>query len=248
VLAVLLHPCFLFFYCVLFFHLQIPKLARDQNYWKILLISLGLTVILPALFPLLYAHDAFLKDRKKRPLTLLFTLLCYIGCFIWLFSFYPVPDLYSNGWKVYGPSNTTASILLSNFIILKLSLYILFLLIIGLALNFTISFWFKISLHASGIGFILALLLISNALFLNFITSWIITTELIVILLSVILIWQRIASGSHSKNEVIAGLLSGFFTILLLVFFTVLKMDIATSLVPGWHTTIVSPHFHGRGF
>jgi hypothetical protein len=250
-LAVILHPCFLFFYCFVILQIYFVRGAWDAAFWKLFVIVLGFTVVLPAIFPIIYAKDAFLKDRKKRPVTLLFTLLCYIGCLIWLYSFYPVPDLYSNGWSVYAPSNSTVSILLNNYqyiIILELSLYLLSLLIIGLAMNFIISFWFKISLHANGIGFILALLLISNAMFFNWNTFWIISAELIIILLSGILIWQRIASGAHSKNEVIAGLLSGFFTILIIFFLIGLKLYFSTSLVPTWHTTILPPHFHFPGF
>src|SRR5690606_16048914 len=47
--------------------------------------------------------------------------------------------------------------------------------------------------------------------------------------------WQRF--------EIVALILSGLATLLVLSVHTIVSMDFATSVIPGWHTTIFPPYF-----
>jgi hypothetical protein len=257
ILAYVLHPCFLFFYFFVLLYFSSGIYPGYAQFWQNILIVLALTVLLPASFPFFYARDGFLKDRKKRPLTLFFTLICYIGCFIWLTFKIPVPDLNGNGWNVYGPGHNDISDLYSGvFIIHYMALFILFMLISGLILLFMVSFWFKISLHANGVGFILAMFigpyLMSVIINLHNEAVYIINSVsilsmlkiLVVLIFCFILLWQRVASGSHARKEVFWGLGTGFLIPICFMIYIGNNFDFATSVIPGWHTTIFPPQFH----
>lgn len=193
VLAVVLHPCFLFFYLFLGFYIIREGFTGGQKFWIEFVIVLSFSVLLPAFFPILYAKDAFLKDRKKRPYSLLFTLISYIICFILINKLNTAVDIYESNWN-------------------DLMIYydtLLTLLILGLGLLFAVSFWFKISLHANGIGFLWAVLLKIDSQAGIAQHGFFILIQLLVFLCSCILLWQRVASGSHTRREVVAGLLSG---------------------------------------
>ena len=200
-MAIVLHPCFLFFYCFLFVNFTITYPLPKIYFYKNIIIVFLLTVCLPSLFPIIYARDAFLKERKFRPLSLLVTLVSYCICYIWL---YPGFFMYA------GP-------------ILSQQLNLLKILIVGLLCLLVVSFWFKISLHANGIGFLLALTFIPGLhsfLDHNFLSAnSFIIIGVVLIIGSSILLWQRVASGAHTFSEVFWGFLCGFGVTLIMELF-----------------------------
>src|SRR5262249_45843350 len=57
-------------------------------------------------------------------------------------------------------------------------------------------------------------------------------------------------NGSHrtwSRYEVVSLILAGLATPLVLSVHSVVSMDFATSVIPGWHTTIFPPYFVAGG-
>ena len=202
ILAVVLHPVFLFFYCFLVVHFAVYNSSLGIHFFEVFGIIFGLTVLLPAGFSLLYAKDPFLKDRRKRPLTILFTLFCYATCFLWLRSF--LHEILAFGhW--YEEANSL--------------LFLLGQLIVGMLIVFYINFWFKISMHANGVGFIITWMVLI-AIFIsvgsldpdsefNISLACLIIPGLIS-LLCVLLLWQRVASKAHTIREVLYGLFFGF--------------------------------------
>ena len=126
VLAVVLHPCFLFFYCFLAFYFIRRGFIGGKQFWALFAIVLGFTVIIPSIFPIIYTKDAFLKNRKKRPLSLFITLISYSVAFLWINSTIETLEIYETNWDV---------------VIYYYNL-LLILLILGLAISFIISFWF----------------------------------------------------------------------------------------------------------
>jgi len=102
---------------------------------------------------------------------------------------------------------------------------ILSLFIVGLLFILYVSFRYKISFHAYGIGFILALIIIPDFYLAQHLDLMTILAESAMIISGGILLWQRIASGSHSKREVLYGFVSGFlitFFVFLLVYHVLL--------------------------
>ncbi len=206
VLAIVLHPVFMFFYCFLFLVFSekaLSNLREGNDFWKMSGIIFFLTVLLPGLFPVFYARDAFLFNRQKRPLTLFFTLVCYGLCLLWiLMSFTNISSLSQNQSQVIN--------LLNSRILIKLLIY----LIVGLFALGIISFWYKISLHANGVGFLLALPFMPGlpwmVWIINFNHFLSLSAILVVLLCCGILLWQRISSGAHTLLEVVSGFAAGF--------------------------------------
>lgn len=202
-LSIIFHPIFLFYYCFLFIHISFASNRFGIFSLLILLVIFIITVLLPAVYTLVYAKDIYLTNRRKRPKTILFTLLCYGICFI-LFNIIDLKDIYFNGTQdYYDPGN-----------VIRIYLRLYFIMMTELLILALISYKFKISLHASGIGFFLALSfmyglpwemwhrILPGNIF-NF-------TGLFILLCCALLLWERIASGSHRIIEVISGLTLGF--------------------------------------
>jgi len=199
VLAVVMHPVFLFFYCCLFVHFALNIGAVEFYFFEIFGIILILTIVFPVIFTIFYSKDLFMKDRKKRPLTILFTTLCYLACF---YCMYLLVHKSSRAGETFDE--------LGGYMII-LSLFI-----VGLLFILYVSFRYKISFHAYGIGFILALIVVSDFYFAHHLDLMTILAESAMIILGGILLWQRIASGSHNKREVLYGFFSGLLITMLI--------------------------------
>jgi len=220
VLAIVLHPVFLFFYFVLFMQFTIASVAPDPHFWIIILIALVLTVLLPLLFTLLFTKDPFLNNRKKRSLPLIFTLGCLYGCYV-LFCQFIIPRSSEDSYLYSG-------------MVLNIYLKILVFQIIGLIFLLIINLSYKISLHAYGIGFIMAVV------FMHFFQGGILYVMsphymwsiwerilpiysqiffgIVILFFMGVVLWQRAASGSHKVMEVFWGFVFGFVLISLLIF------------------------------
>ncbi len=192
VLAIVLHPCFLFFYCFITLHFLFDPIKFSLIFFELLSSVILFTVIIPALFPIIYAKDAFLKKKKYRPISILITFVCYALCIITLIllSFY----------------QASVSIKIGEFECILLAI-----LMIGLFILFISSFWLKISFHANGVGFLTALCYISAYFWYKFSIEIIFSVLFLFITTSSIILWQRVASRSHTFFEVASGFIVGFF-------------------------------------
>ena len=202
-LSIIFHPILLFYYSFLIIHISFAANRSGISSLLILIVVFIITVLLPAAYTLVFAKDIYLSNRRKRPKTILFTLFCYGICFM-LFNIIDLKDIYFNGNQDYYDSGNVIRIYLKIYFIMMAELLILAL----------ISYKFKISLHAGGIGFFLALsfmhglpwemwhrVLPGNIFYI---------TGIIILLCCALLLWERIASGSHRIIEVITGLSLGF--------------------------------------
>ena len=164
----------------------------STHLFEIILIVLIFTILLPILFTILYSKDLFLRNENKRPLVLLVTVLCYSISFFLLRNILHTSPTFEN---LHTPLHNL--------------LLFLAVLIIGTIFVLYVTFWFKISLHANGIGFILALIS-----FLVLDPEIAISIRLLALGITIIpcglLLWQRVASHSHSLREVVYGLCFGF--------------------------------------
>jgi len=166
-----------------------------------------LTVFFPVLFALIYAKDPFLNNLKKRPYSILFTLICYASlCFIIFFALF-----YASAFTFIFRCKPMEE---NNAITMYLSFRLLIYLIPGLVVLFILSFWYKISLHANGIGFLFALPFMPGPQWLIWYLSFSHTISIIsvigIVLSCIILLWQRVASGAHTFWQVFWGFCCGF--------------------------------------
>ena len=56
------------------------------------------------------------------------------------------------------------------------------------------------------------------------------------------------SAKAWSRYEIVCLILAGISTPLVLSVHTIVSMDFATSVIPGWHTTIFPPYFCGWGY
>lgn len=204
VLVYILHPAFLFFYFFLFI---INIYTGYRHLYVVVPLVFLFTVLIPALLPILYARDAFLKKREVRTLPLVGTIVCYAAAFI----------IIRQAWFTKVPQNIPLLDALGAAVGLMFSsllLRMLLSLIIGLAISCIITRWYKISLHGNGIGFLLWQVVYYfgyNYLQGSFQPSFEETgLALILLILSAIVLWQRVVSQSHTVGQVVLGFIMGF--------------------------------------
>ena len=174
VLAIVFHPVFLFFYLVIVL-VAVDKHCSEN--WVVLILTAFLfTVLAPIIFTLFNQKNLFLPNKKQRFFPLLFGSVCYFFT-LWLLQGFYLPD-YLGFFLI--------SIALSSFILSFISL-----------------FW-KISMHANGLGSVSGLIfsqMQSNIFYYSLIALW--------ALFVLIILTQRIVSKSHTIIEVIAGFVMG---------------------------------------
>jgi len=150
---------------------------------------------------------------------------CYIVCYIWLFVIARHAELVYKGMIIKNMMKTSDNsfaamykrkeFILSNLISTETAALcnLLIVLIFGLLLLTLVSYRFKISLHASGAGFLLAVsLIVCTVLWTMDIDYGIVSTFVLFLLsaLAYLLLLQRIESGAHSKRQVRIGFFGGF--------------------------------------
>jgi len=226
VLAVVLHPCFLFFYYVLMVISEEKNVVKFSDVWFIIILTFMLTVLIPALFPIIKGKDIYLKDRKKRRGVIIFTIFCYLFCYIGysLYSMKVSETIYKLCPESQFVSMECRSLNITQFLLENATTVLLYL-SIGLFVVFIINERFKISLHACGIGFIIWGFLLHFHTYKGAIWAHVFF-GIVIGFSGLILLWQRVASGSHTKKEVIVGLILtsvapiiifiGIFTMMLL--------------------------------
>ena len=136
------------------------------------------TVMIPIAATYFTTGDLYLSDRKTRSLPIGISIVSYIACYYFLTKFF----------------HENYSFSLS---------FLLIIFIIGLALVWLINHKYKISLHGTGIGaiypilFVLIYSLAHSHLWIPF------TINILFLLLSFLVLVQRISSGAHKVSEVI---------------------------------------------
>ncbi len=178
---------------------------KKMHFSEVFIIVLAFTVILPIIVNL---NDVYLRDLRKRPRAILFSILFYFICLIWLF-------LLDFRWAL----NRETHYYSGSEIYMPIYHFLLALLIVNMLIVSIISINYKISLHASGIGFNYALPFAFGGFhdmlpwnIWNKIFSEDIFTAIIIgfIICSSIVLWQRVASGAHSFWQVFWGFCCGF--------------------------------------
>lgn len=194
VLAIVLHPLFLFFYGYLIIALGEYKEIKSDAF---LLMGLGflLAVLIPIVSSYFLTKDLFLKERHKRYLPLLITLVSY-GLLLFL-------------QEILSSENTIGILRLYTIIG---AVNVLFLLLITLK--------YKISLHSNAFGIWTALLFVFlsvafafevESLALYYVVSFVLLTAFSLV------IWQRFVSGAHSWLQIISGYMLGFILTIIII-------------------------------
>jgi hypothetical protein len=179
VLAVIFHPVFLFFYWVI-----LPPEEPMKWRTQIVITAFLLTVILPIIFARFFSRDIFLKEQKTRWFPLLGAIVAYSIMALLAKYHWEEEDIY---WGC----------LLVLFCLLLLCAGTLFL---------------KVSFHAAGFGAVLNYLLLAFifglSLGLGF-SAKDISIFALILLIIIVVLWQRVQSKSHTAPEIITGLFIG---------------------------------------
>ncbi len=183
ILAIVFHPLFMVMYFTIYLSLA-AGFSPLGDVLTILFCVFFFTVLLPGATTYFLREDIQMSDRKKRSLPIGFTIVSYIACYFVL---------------SYFKTNFT-----NIFIIGVLVIFI-----IGLSLIWIINKWYKISMHGTGIGAIFPVILY----FLYFACishSWrTIIANFIILFFGILVLFQRVLSRAHSKNEVLSGFALG---------------------------------------
>ena len=181
--AKLLHPVLLFGY-VFFAYAALAYPKGILNLYRELLYTLIFTIFFPILSVWLSSKDLYINASKPRRIPLFFTAMSYTACMLLLI----LPQI-----NPY----------------LKMYIWVMS---VGLWMIFGINFFYKISLHSTGITAFL------------FFSYWILKsyqypyTNLIVgklVIVCSFVLWQRINSKSHTVIEVASGI---FLTLLICIY------------------------------
>lgn len=193
-LAVVFHPALL--YTLVFSRFGTPF----ENFFEALAKVFALTFLVPFLLTRVLYKDIFLNKKSTRNIPLLFTAFFYA-----LTTFLLQDHINGLSWYQY----------LLSMMPLSIS--------IGLIIIFFINLKYKISLHGYGVGTLWAMIIIGSlGLFdisfektKNFESERGIYVLTFIVIFSILALFQRKMSGSHTTGQIISGTTLGVATSLL---------------------------------
>lgn len=184
-ISVVLHPVFMPLISCLVLYVALPETFAGIKP-KMLHGWLGMIIINTIMFPLIlllllkglgFIKSIYLKDVKERVIPLIGTMVFY---------FWP----YLVAKNVQAPE-AARILLLGNFW--------------GIVAVFIITIFFKISMHSSGVGSLLGLVLVMMLLSKSLL--WLPFS--IALAMAALIFWARYSTGAHSGKELWLGLLIG---------------------------------------
>jgi hypothetical protein len=218
VLAIIFHPVFFAFYGYLLLIAFI-----DFAFVPGLVVILMGTVIIPITFVYALTKDIYLTDEKKRALPLFITALSYLISLLLLTRYYWVVYFKAiAGEKLILPLQklsaelglSTPELMSNALLVLEYSKFLLSM-TVGLAALAIISRWYKISIHACGFGLLMFYFFrgLMRAITIPYATlsayAVFAVTFILFLVITFLVLRQRLSSKSHSIDQVIAGFLLG---------------------------------------
>ena len=223
VLVYVFHPAFLYFY---FFFLTVNLFNPTFNHaWLVTMLVFIFSILIPASVPFLYAKDNFLKDRRRRTIPLIVTIACYTITYFIIRQFWLPYGLMNNPIQAFAELDILIDVqeiyngIFAGYL-LKMSLCLTF----GLIAILIINRFYKISLHANGIGFLICLPTLFILGILKYPNPYHIHPNLkeiellwytlisypFIYIASYLVLWQRLYSKSHTLDQIISGFFLGF--------------------------------------